>query len=179
MASCGLLPLVTTDQVSHRVLAAAQTDQSPHRDEFYCIQSLMNLLPNGPKDGGISVMKGSSALFGDFVKAFNATEVSTPQSVLGPSPQLLLAQDCPPGDHFRYTDEHMAWFKEHGCEWVKPSLGPGDVIFWDSRTAHTAAAPSGGKHRFAVCELAMIDSVTAISLSIRPMQTLATNQLRE
>ncbi len=94
----------------------------------------MNLLPNGPQDGGLSIMKGSAPLWGDFVKAFNATE------------------GCQTGDHFRFTEEHMAWFADKGCEWIKPELGPGDVILWDSRQAHTAAAPGAGRCRFAVCE---------------------------
>ncbi|KAH7231995.1 hypothetical protein B0J15DRAFT_472404 [Fusarium solani] len=46
------------------------------------------------------------------------------------------------------------YFKEHqpdrGCEWVKPSMGPGDFILWDLRAVHYGAAPLGNNKRMAV-----------------------------
>lgn len=55
-------------------------------------------------------------------------------------------------DHLKWTDENLKWFEEHGCEWVKPSLDPGDFILWDSRAAHYGAAPLSTNKRMAVCE---------------------------
>ncbi|GHJ86513.1 hypothetical protein NliqN6_2915 [Naganishia liquefaciens] len=108
------------------------TDQAPARPGLYCVQSLINLLPNGEKDGGLSVMRGSAALFPELVEAFN------------------LRSQCTGRDHFRFKPEHIEWLKERGCTWVHPDLNPGDVVFWDSRQAHTAAAPEAGRPRMAV-----------------------------
>lgn len=41
-------------------------DQSPHRKGMQCVQGLMNYQPNGPDDGGLIVMHGSSKLFDQF-----------------------------------------------------------------------------------------------------------------
>jgi len=109
-------------------------DQSPFRTGQYCIQSLINLVPNKKEDGGLWVMKGSANLFGEWVKAFNATEIP----------------DRGRGDHFRYHADDLKWYEDHGCEWVHPDLGPGDVVFWDSRTAHYGAAPTSTQPRMAV-----------------------------
>ncbi|KAJ5081875.1 hypothetical protein NUU61_010139 [Penicillium alfredii] len=50
-------------------------------------------------------------------------------------------------DLFHWTDEKLQWFKDRGCEWVKPSMDPGDFILWDSRAVHHGAAPLGNnKH---------------------------------
>ena len=34
-------------------------DQSPLKPEFACIQGLLNILPNGPEDGGLTVLTNS------------------------------------------------------------------------------------------------------------------------
>lgn len=62
-------------------------------------------------------------------------------------------------DHLRWTDEQLQWYKDRGCEWVKPCLEPGDFILWDSREAHYGAAPEGNNKRMAVCEYLSIDYV--------------------
>jgi hypothetical protein len=41
----------------------AHVDQSPLNSEFTCVQGILNLLPNGPEDGGLTVFEGSSALY--------------------------------------------------------------------------------------------------------------------
>lgn len=55
-------------------------------------------------------------------------------------------------DLFDWTDEKLQWFKDHGCEWVKPSMDPGDFILWDSRAVHYGAAPLGKNKRMAICK---------------------------
>lgn len=44
-------------------------DQSPKRKGLQCVQGLLNLAPNGPQDGGLVVLKGSSLLNEAFFKA--------------------------------------------------------------------------------------------------------------
>lgn len=44
-------------------------DQSPKRKGLQCVQGLLNLAPNGPRDGGLIVLKGSSLLNEAFFKA--------------------------------------------------------------------------------------------------------------
>lgn len=98
-------------------------------------------------------MRGSAALFPELVEAFDLRSVSRTKVYL---PQQLselrfAPQQCTGRDHFRFKPEHIEWFKQRGCEWVHPDLNPGDVVFWDSREAHTAAAPEAGRPRMAVC----------------------------
>lgn len=44
-------------------------DQSPRRRGLQCVQGLLNLAPNGPRDGGLIVLRGSSLLNEAFFKA--------------------------------------------------------------------------------------------------------------
>lgn len=44
-------------------------DQSPKRKGLQCVQGLLNLTQNGPRDGGLIVVKGSSRLNETFFKA--------------------------------------------------------------------------------------------------------------
>lgn len=55
-------------------------------------------------------------------------------------------------DLFDWTDKELQWFKDRGCEWVKPSMDPGDFILWDSRAVHYGAAPLGENKRMAICK---------------------------
>lgn len=116
----------------HKASPWPHTDQSPHKPDLFCIQSLINLLPNTEKDGGLWVMRGSAPLFPDLIKAFDLQSNFTGR------------------DFFSYKPEHIEWLEERGCRWVFPDVGPGDLIFWDSRTAHWAASPEMGRPRIAV-----------------------------
>lgn len=49
----------------------AHVDQSPYNRDLYCVQGIMNLLPNGPEDGGLMLLKGSPALYGELFDAFD------------------------------------------------------------------------------------------------------------
>lgn len=51
-------------------------DQSPLKPELASIQGILNLLPNGPKDGGLTVMTGSTKYFTDLWEAFKDRRVS-------------------------------------------------------------------------------------------------------
>jgi hypothetical protein len=48
----------------------AHQDQDPRKPGFRCLQGLVNLLPNGPDDGGLIVCKGGHLLSEDFHKMF-------------------------------------------------------------------------------------------------------------
>lgn len=53
---------------------------------------------------------------------------------------------------FGFTESILEWFYENGCEWIKPEMEPGDLVLWDSRTAHYNVPPLGEVDRCAVCE---------------------------
>lgn len=103
----------------------------------------MNLLPNGPEDGGLMVLKGSSALYSQLFEAFD--DVKPPQG-------------WSKIDQHLHTPEQIQWLLDHGCEWEKVCAEPGDLLLWDSvsrvsrlsgrvaeitqRTVHYGATPS-------------------------------------
>lgn len=49
-------------------------DQDPLKPGFRCLQGLVNLLPNGPKDGGLIVCKGAHLLSEEFHEEFKNEE---------------------------------------------------------------------------------------------------------
>lgn len=108
-------------------------DQNPQRKGMQCVQGLLNYAPNGPQDGGLMLMKGSSKLFDAF---FRETR------------QQAAHEDAPPPeedfkDLFIFTEEDVKWFEDRGCELIKTCLDPGDFVLWDSRTMHYAKHPEG------------------------------------
>jgi len=108
-------------------------DQNPSRKGMQCVQGLLNYQPNGPKDGGLIVMKGSSKLFDQFFQE-TRVEAEHPDK---PPPELEFK------DLFLFNEKDVQWFKDHGCELIKLNLDPGDLVLWDSRTMHYAAFPEG------------------------------------
>lgn len=108
-------------------------DQSLYRPQPHCIQGLLNLLPNGPEDGGLMVMRGSANLFEQYAKEHT------------PPPEGWPKRDGKP-----WSEEELKWFADRGCEWVKPAMEPGDFVLWDSREAHYGAAPKRDKKRFCI-----------------------------
>ncbi|WVQ84047.1 hypothetical protein IAT38_006192 [Cryptococcus sp. DSM 104549] len=105
-------------------------DLSPSRQGFFVAQSLINLNDNGPEDGGLLVMKGSSALMKKFFD----------QRGRPPIPAEFI-------DHYRFTLEEKQWFIDQGCEWIKVCADPGDLIIWDSATMHQNRPPSSDRDR--------------------------------
>ena len=47
--------------------------------------------------------------------------------------------------------KELQWFKDRGCEWVKPEMEPSDFVLWDSPTVHYGATPLEQKKRFTIC----------------------------
>lgn len=109
-------------------------DQSPLRKGLQCVQGILNLAPNGPNDGGLIVMKGSSALNEEFF----ATHESN-QNTWGPA------------DWFGFSESDIEWFKNKGCETIKVCADPGDLILWDSRQVHFNELPKSDTVRSVLC----------------------------
>jgi hypothetical protein len=49
-------------------------DQDPEKPGFRCLQGLVNLLPNGPDDGGLIVCRGAHLLSEEFHRDFKEEE---------------------------------------------------------------------------------------------------------
>jgi hypothetical protein len=98
------------------------------------LQGLVNLLPNGPDDGGLIVAKGGHLLSEEFHKEF-AEETRIWQWT---------------NEWYGFTEAGVEWLKGKGLEWVKVEAGPGDLIVWDSRTPHYNCSPTGERARMAV-----------------------------
>ncbi|KAJ2980963.1 hypothetical protein NQ176_g2319 [Zarea fungicola] len=129
----GTLAFPTPDEADHGKEPWPHSDQSAYRPWPHCIQGLLNLLPNGPEDGGLTVMTGTAALFEQYFKEHEPPEGGWIKR-----------------DLCNWTEKELQWFKDRGCEWVKPSMAPGDFILWDSRAVHYGAAPLGKNKRMAV-----------------------------
>jgi len=106
-------------------------DQSPLRKGMQCVQGILNLAPNGPQDGGLIVMKGSSAVSERFFKENIATEKTS----------------WGPADWYGFDSPQVEWFKNKGCEFVKVCADQGDLILWDSRTIHYNCLPESNTVR--------------------------------
>lgn len=112
-------------------------DQSPYRTGLQCAQGIINFAPNGPRDGGLVVLKGSHRLVEEYFESHEKDR----------------AADWGSTDWFGFEAEEVAWFKERGCEEVKVCAEAGDLIVWDSRTMHYNVVPEGEQTRALVCRL--------------------------
>eukprot|EP01113_Clastostelium_recurvatum_P030656 TRINITY_DN3740_c0_g1_i3.p1 TRINITY_DN3740_c0_g1~~TRINITY_DN3740_c0_g1_i3.p1 ORF type:complete len:302 (+),score=75.38 TRINITY_DN3740_c0_g1_i3:82-987(+) len=104
------------------------TDQSGTTVGFHCAQGVLNLLPNGPEDGGLIVHEGSHLMHEAFFQKH-------------PERQH-------PSDWCTFSPPHMKFFE--GCKKVKVCGDPGDLFLFDSRTVHYACAPTGRVPRAAI-----------------------------
>ncbi|PYH91873.1 hypothetical protein BO71DRAFT_401033 [Aspergillus ellipticus CBS 707.79] len=112
----------------------SHVDQSPYQTDFDCVQGILNLLPNGPEDGGLMVLDGSSSFYTQIWEHFDHKR-----------PEQGWNKGA-----FQFVDEEMCqWLESKGCKWVKICAQPGDLLLWDSRTIHYGAAPSSTNDRFA------------------------------
>ncbi|KIH92448.1 hypothetical protein SPBR_02891 [Sporothrix brasiliensis 5110] len=109
-------------------------DQDPERPGFRCLQGLVNLLPNGPNDGGLIVCRGGHALSEQFHNEIRGTEEPIPAWTK---------------EWYGFTDKGMQWLKDHQLEWIKVDAEPGDLILWDSRTPHYNVPATGTQDRLA------------------------------
>jgi len=123
------------DQVEGNKKPWPHSDQSAYRPQRHCVQGLLNILPNGPEDGGLMVLRGSANLFEQYFKEHKHLEPP---------------EKWPTRDGYHYKPEELQWYFDHGCEWVKPVMDPGDFVLWDSREVHYGAAPTKENKRFAI-----------------------------
>ncbi|GAA5924593.1 uncharacterized protein JCM15063_005684 [Sporobolomyces koalae] len=130
-------------------------DLCPSRKGFFVAQGIVNLNDNGPDDGGLVVIKGSSRLIEQY---FN--EKGRPP-LRGSGKQI---------DWHAFDESEMEWFYERGCELVKVCAEPGDLILWDSATIHQNCPPSGSRDRIVtyVC-MGPADLVTEEDLAVRQL----------
>jgi ectoine hydroxylase-related dioxygenase (phytanoyl-CoA dioxygenase family) len=101
------------------------------------VQGLLNFAPNGPKDGGLMLMKGSANLFDEFFS--QKREAGDHEDA--PPPELKYM------DLFLFNPGDLKWFEDRGCEMIKVNMEPGDFVLWDSRTMHYASLPEGEQIR--------------------------------
>ncbi|KAK7518406.1 uncharacterized protein IWZ02DRAFT_492165 [Phyllosticta citriasiana] len=109
-------------------------DQDPEKGGFRCLQGLVNLLPNGPDDGGLIVCKGGHRLSEQFHREM-AWEDRIPAWT---------------NEWYGFTDKGMEWLEEHGCKWEKLCAEPGDLLLWDSRTPHYNLSSTTDQPRFCI-----------------------------
>ncbi|OJJ68109.1 hypothetical protein ASPBRDRAFT_33405 [Aspergillus brasiliensis CBS 101740] len=112
-------------------------DQNPNRKGMQAVQGLINFAPNGPKDGGLMLMKGSAKLFDEFF----AQDRDPYDHEDAPPPEIKYM------DLFLFHQSDLKWFEDRGCELIKVNMDPGDLVLWDSRTMHYACLPEGDQIR--------------------------------
>ncbi|PYH31928.1 Clavaminate synthase-like protein [Aspergillus neoniger CBS 115656] len=112
-------------------------DQNPNRKGMQAVQGLVNFAPNGPKDGGLMLMKGSAKLFDEFF----AQDRDPYDHEDAPPPEIKYM------DLFLFHQRDLKWFEDRGCKLIKVNMDPGDLVLWDSRTMHYACLPEGDQIR--------------------------------
>lgn len=105
---------------------------------------MVNLNPGGPDDGGLIVCKGGHK----FSEQFHREMADEPRIPAWTK------------EWFGFTENGMKWLKDHGLEWEKVCVEPGDLIVWDSRTPHYNVPPTGKNDRLAVytCYMPVADA---------------------
>ncbi|KAI9740152.1 MAG: hypothetical protein M1834_004730 [Cirrosporium novae-zelandiae] len=106
-------------------------DQSPHRLGLQCVQGIINFSENGPKDGGLTVLKDSHKFTEEYFSCHDTEQVTWNTG----------------GDWHGFSPEDISWFKNKGCKEIKVCCGPGDLLIWDSRTIHYNVCPEGDQTR--------------------------------
>lgn len=107
------------------------------------MQGLVNLLPNGPDDGGLIVCKGGHLLSEAFHQAMKDEERIPAWT----------------NEWYGFTDAGMKWLADQGCTWEKVCAEPGDLLLWDSRTPHYNLSSKTSQPRF--CLYTCYQPVTA------------------
>lgn len=81
-------------------------DLCPSRVGFHCAQGIVNLNENGPDDGGLVVMKGSSKLMSQFFDEHGRPPVPLEGKI----------------DWNMFSEDQKQWFFDRGCTWHKGGL---------------------------------------------------------
>lgn len=102
-------------------------DQNENRKGMQCVQGLLNYQPNGLKDGGLILMKGSAKLFDEFFAEKREQDDHEDKP--------------PPEEEFRdlfiFKEEDVKWFQDRGCTLQKMNLDPGDLVSISYISSHT------------------------------------------
>ncbi|EUC43021.1 hypothetical protein COCMIDRAFT_102016 [Bipolaris oryzae ATCC 44560] len=119
-------------------------DQNPEKAGFRCLQGLVNLLPNGPDDGGLIVCPGGHLLSEEF------------HAAMKDEPRIPAWTP----EWFGFTENGMKWLADKGLTWTKVCADPGDLLVWDSRTPHYNLASKTHQPRFAIytCYMPVADA---------------------
>jgi ectoine hydroxylase-related dioxygenase (phytanoyl-CoA dioxygenase family) len=98
------------------------TDQSYLNPDFNCIQSWVTAYDVNDGDATLSFMEGSNKFHKEFQKKFDIQDKS---------------------NWFKLNDieNHLQFYKDHGCEEKKIKCKKGSMVFWDSRTIHCGSEP--------------------------------------
>lgn len=99
-------------------------DQSPYRRGLHCVQGVINLSQAGLEDGSLVVYPKSNLVIEEFLD----TQVDR---------STWLAKDWRP-----FTEKELEWYEARGLKPHKVLAEPGDLLIWDSRTAHWGAEPT-------------------------------------
>jgi len=110
-------------------------DQDPLKPGFRCLQGLVNVLPNGPSDGGLIACKGAHLVSEEFHREF-----------AGEKDKVWAWTK----EWYGFTDAGMRWLERRGFRWEKICAEPGDLIVWDSRTPHYNLSPTADTPRFCI-----------------------------
>ncbi|XP_014552322.1 hypothetical protein COCVIDRAFT_41501 [Bipolaris victoriae FI3] len=99
-----------------------------------CMQGLVNLLPNGPDDGGLIVCPGGHLLSDEFHK-----DMADEPRIPAWTPEW-----------YGFTENSLKWLEKKGLKRVKVCAEPGDFLLWDSCTPHYNLGSKTNQPRFAV-----------------------------
>lgn len=91
---------------------ASSLADSPGDKGFRCLQGFVNLLPSGPEDGGLVVMRGAHRVSDEFHDHFA-------------DDKRLWAWT---NEMFSFKENHLAWLRSRGFEFEKVSLDAGDLV---------------------------------------------------
>jgi|TARA_B110000967_G_C18812833_1_gene524536 hypothetical protein len=125
-ASFGLMPEVTNRGWQRS--GWLHLDQSPHRNDFECVQGWVTALDVGEGDATLTVLEGSHLLHAAFAKEF---KLDTDKKYKG--------------DWFKLESKHVDWYRSQGCVQRFVQCPAGSLVLWDSRTVHSGQQPVKGR----------------------------------
>jgi hypothetical protein len=118
--SISLPPEVTKRGYYNKDISWLHTDQSPLKQEFCCIQGLVNLYPVNKGDSTLSILERSHIYHQDFFKETNRK---------------------PKSDWYKLQEGEKDFYTKKGCNQYCVEADEGSMILWDSRTIHQGIEP--------------------------------------
>ena len=96
------------------------TDQAPNKKEFTCVQGMVTLYDINKGDATLRVLE-KSCKYHDTIFDINQVDSNN--------------------NWHQYEDNEMKYFEDNKCKPVRVLAKAGDLILWDSRTAHHGIEP--------------------------------------